>query len=296
MPQILNDIFLAINNREKAIILWLIILVVLASLKTSIRNSIKHLINAFFQKKLVQIYLAMILYVVGVTILLKKFEFWDVKNLPTTLKWFFIVAFVMLFNFEKANNPDYFKNSLRDNLKVLVIVEFIVNLYVFNILVEFLVFPIILMLSIILALSETDSKYESVNKFLNGTFAIIGIFLLFYAVNQIISDFSGFITYKNLNDFYQPILYSLAFIPFVYLVALYSNYETFFVRLSFFVEDKSVLRYAKFKSIYAIKFNIQDLSRWSNYINSNWRFKDKQEVDDAILVFTKSLKEKKNIT
>ena len=238
----------------------------------------------------------MILYVAGVTFFFNSIGLWEINSLPTTLKWFFIVAFFMLFRFENANSSDYFNNSLRDNLKILIIVEFIVNLYVFNIWIELFVFPIIAMLSIMLALSETDNQYESVKKLLNGIFSTVGICILIYAVIKIFSDLNSFLTYKNFNDFYQPILYSLAFIPFVYLVALYSNYETFFVRLSFFVEDKSVLRYAKFKSIYAIKLSIQDLSCWSNYIYSNWRFKSKEEVDDAILEFKKSINKKKNIT
>jgi len=290
MTQILVDILLAINNRERAIILWLFILVVFALFNKKIRESFTHLIKAFFQKKLVQIYLAMSLYIVGITLLIAITGFWNANNLPTTLKWSLVVAFVMLFKLEKANETDYFENSFKDNLKVLVIVEFIINLYVFNFWVEVFLFPIMVLLSSILAFSETDKQYEILKKPLNSIFIAIGIFLIIFAGYKISSNLSKFATINNLEDFYLPIVYSITFIPFVYLVALYSNYETVFIRLGFFVEEKTVLRYAKLKTICAVKFSIKNLNNWSQYINSNWRFKSKQEVDDAILVFTKSLK------
>lgn len=90
----------------------------------------------------------MTLYIICITIFLSHSGLWDINNLPTTLKWSFIVAFAMLLKFQKANNPDYFANSMRDNLKILVIVEFIVNLYVFNFLVEVVAFPFMVMLSL----------------------------------------------------------------------------------------------------------------------------------------------------
>ena len=238
----------------------------------------------------------MALYIVLITILLSQSGLWEIKNLSTTLKWSLIVAFVMLFKFEKAKEPDYFKNSFKDNLKILIIVEFIVNLYVFNLWGEILFFPFIVILSTLLAFSETDNQYDSVKKILNGFMVIIGSSLLIYAVYKTITDFSKFATLKNLQDFYLPILYSLSFIPFIYLIALYSNYETFFIRLGFFVEQSSVLRYAKFRTIFATNLSIKNLNSWSQYVNSNWRFKSKQEVDDAILVFTKSLKREKKQT
>ena len=296
MPQVFSDIFLAINNREKAIILWFILLVVVVCFNTKIRNSIRHLITAFFQKKLVQIYFAMAMYIASITFFFHTIGLWEVENLPTTLKWSFLVAFVMLFKFDKASSPDYFRSSLRDNIKILVIIEFIVNFYVFNIWVELLSFPFMVMLSLMLAISETDNQYEPAKKLFNGILITIGISLIIYAGLKISSNPNAFFTFKNFENFYHPIFYSLAFIPFVYLVALYSNYETLFIRLSFFVEEKSVLRYAKYKSFFAIKFSIKNLNSWSRYINSNWRFKSKQEVDDAILVFTESIKRQKNAT
>ena len=83
----------------------------------------------------------------------------------------------------------------------------------------------------------------------------------------------------------MPILFSITFIPFVYSAALYSGHETLFIRLGFFVDDASVLKYAKMKTIFAFNLNLWKLNKWSKYIYSSWRFKNNQEVDEAILLF-----------
>ena len=115
--------------------------------------------------------------------------------------------------------------------------------------------------------------------------SLIGLIFIFYAGYMLVTDFINFATLENLESFYLPVLFSITFIPFVYFFALYSGYETFFIRLDFFVEDATVLRYAKRETIFAHKLNLWKLNKWSKYVISSWRFKDKQEVDAAILAF-----------
>ena len=105
---------------------------------------------------------------------------------------------------------------------------------------------------------------------------------------MIITNFKEFATLENFASFYLPIFLSIMFIPFVYLFALISGYEMFFIRLGFFVDDDEILRYAKKKTAVAVNLNLWKLNEWSKYIVSTWRFKDKHEVDDAILMFKKN--------
>ena len=210
---------------------------------------------------------------------------WEMNHLPITVLWAVFIAFVMLFDFKKVNDSSYFKCALKDNLKALIILEFIVNLYVFDLWLELLFVPFAAIIGGMIAISETDKKYEITKKFLNFIMSLIGLIFIGYAGYKISTDFKQFATFENLESFYLPILYSITFIPFVYLFALYSGYETFFVRLGFFVDDTNVLRYAEKKTIFAFNLNLWELNKWSKYVNSSWRFKQKQEVDDAILVF-----------
>jgi hypothetical protein len=194
----------------------------------------------------------------------------------------------MLFEFQKANDRNFFITSLKDNIKGLIFLEFFVNLYVFNFWIEFLIVPVSAFLGGMNAISERSKEYEVVDKLINYIFVSFGLFVLIFNIYKAVTDFENFATIQNLESFYMPILLSIVFIPFVYIAALIAAYETFFIRLSFFVPEKSVLRYAKLKSILSIRFNLWSLNSWSDYIYKNWRFKSKEEVKEAIVAFKQS--------
>ncbi|MBN2000935.1 hypothetical protein JW935_25545 [candidate division KSB1 bacterium] len=227
----------------------------------------------------------MFIYIAFIVWLLKSLSLWKPDHIPLTVLWCICVAFVRLLDFQKANDRNFFKKSLKDNIKGLVFLEFFVNLYVFKFWIEFLLVPIFTIIVGIQTIAERDKEYEIINKIIKFILMVFGSFLIFYVAYKIITDFKNFASLQNLESFYIPILLSMLFVPFVFFAALLAAYETFFVRLQFFVPEKSVLRYAKLKSIFSIRFNLWKLNRWSDYINRNWRFQSKQEVRDAVASF-----------
>lgn len=276
----------AFNNRELAVSIWILIVVIwCVSAYSKVRKSFFQLIKAFFAWKLTFSYMLMFTYIACVIWWLKALAVWKIDHIPLTILWCACVAFVMLFDFSKANNQNFFKNSVKDNIKCLVFVEFFVNLYVFNFWVEFMLVPIFAIIGGMKAIAERNKEYEIVDKLLNYILGTTGSFIILYAAYKVVADFENFATLQNFESFYIPILLSILFIPFVYIAALLAAYETFFIRLQFFVPEKSVLRYAKLKTILSIQFNLWKLNRWSDYINKNWRFKSKNEVKEAVTGF-----------
>jgi len=74
------------------------------------------------------------------------------------------------------------------------------------------------------------------------------------------------------------------FLPFIYFVALYASYEILFVRLGFFVKDKSLLIHVKKKTLLAFGPNLWALKKWAKHINK-LEFMDEKGVDEAIQIF-----------
>lgn len=227
----------------------------------------------------------MFTYIACVICVLRLIGIWKIDHIPLTVLWSVCVAFVMLFNFQKANEPKFFKNSIKANVKTLVFLEFFINIYVFNFWIEFIIIPVFGIIGGMKAIAERDKEYKIVDKLLNFILVAAGLFLVFYSSYKVVTNFKNFATTQNFESFYMPILFSILFIPFVYIAALIAAYETLFTRLQFFVPDKTVLRYAKFKTILSIQFNLSKLNRWSDYINKNWRFKNKKEVKEAVAAF-----------
>ena len=285
MIETIQEFIKAFNNRELAASIWILVVVIWCVSYTKSRKPFLQLVKTFFAWKLTLSYLYMFTYIAGVILVLKVMSIWRINHISMTVLWCVCVAFVMLFNFQKANDQNFFSNSIKDNIKGLVFLEFFVNLYVFNFWVEFMIVPILVFIGGMKAIAERNKEYEIVNKFLNFIFVAAGLFLILHAAFKVITDFEEFATMQNPESFYIPILLSILFVPFVYIAALFAACESFFIRMSFFVPEKTVLRYAKLKTILSIQFNLWKLKRWSDYIIKNWRFKNKKEVKDAVAGF-----------
>lgn len=278
-----------LSNREFAIFIWIILFLIWGLTQRKIRDSFTSVVKAFFAWKLTLSYLVMFLYIAIILILLHFLGIWKFSHFANTILWIAGVAFVMLLDHSKANNESFFKDAIKDNLKILVALEFIINLYVFSLWVELLLVPVFSVLGVMLAIAESNKQYEVVQNGINYIMAIIGTFFIGYAVYMAVSDFNSFLTLENFKNFGIPILLTIMFSPFIYFLALYVNYETLFIRLQFFVNDKSLLRHVKKKTIFAFRLNLWVLNKWAKHINT-LRFEDKNSVDEAIRKFKNMIK------
>jgi hypothetical protein len=276
------------SNRELAIAIWILVAIIGSLTHHKIRKSLFHLLKAFFAWKLVLSYVFMFSYVALILLSLHALGIWRLTHLPITMLWIVCVAFVMLLDYSKANDQNFFKNAIKDNLRILIVLEFFINLYVFNLWIELLLVPIFVILGGMIAITDTDGKYHTVRTFLNYIMAIIGLGFTIYALYMVAVDFKRFATLENFANFYLPLLLTTMFLPFIYFAALYASYESLFVRLQFFVKDSSLLRYVKKKTLLAFGPNLWVLSKWSKHIIT-LRFMDEKGVDEAIRDFKSAM-------
>jgi len=274
-----------LSNRELAIAIWIFIAIIWVLSHSKIRKSFYQVLKAFFAWKLSISYTIMFAYITVIVMALNAFGIWKIAHLPITILWGMCVAIIMLFDFSKANDPNFFKNAFKGNLKGLIVLEFLINFYVFDLWIELILVPVFGVFGGMIAIAETDEKYETVNKLLNFVMGLIGLVFIGYASYMVVTHFKDFATLENFENFHLPILLSIMFLPFVYFTALYAGYETLFIRLQFFVQDAAVLKYAKKKTIFAFNLNLWELNKWAEHINTSWRFKAKNEVDEAIMGF-----------
>ncbi len=273
------------SNREVAIAIWIFIAIILVLSHSKIRNSFFQVIKAFFAWKLAISYLIMFAYITLIVLTLDAIGIWRMAHLSITILWVVCVAFIMLFQFSKANDPNFLKEAFKGNIIGLIVLEFLINLYVFDLWFELILVPVFVLIGGMIAIAETDEKYKMVKKLLDFIMSLIGLTFIGYASYKVVTDFKHFATLEHFETFYLPIVLSITFLPFVYFTALYAGYETLFIRLQFFVKDAAVLRYAKKKTIFAFNLNLWELNKWSEHINTSWRFKAKNEVDEAVRGF-----------
>ena len=153
--QSINNI---LDNREIAIFFWMGILFLWAIFNKKIRQSLIGVLKALTKKAVAISSLLMILYIGLMIYLSQKIDLWRPSNLGETILWIFGVAFVMFVNVNHASEDYYFRNIVVDNLKFVVILEFITNVYVFNLWIELILVPIMAFIGAIWGYSSFDLK------------------------------------------------------------------------------------------------------------------------------------------
>jgi hypothetical protein len=113
-----------------------------------------------------------------------------------------------------------------------------------------------------MAIAETDEKYIVVQKLMNNIAAYVGLSLLVYACWQVYIHFNQITTFETLRSFIIPILFSILYLPFIYIAIVYIAYENVFIRLQFVIKDISLHSYAKRQLLLNFIFNTQLLPIW----------------------------------
>lgn len=272
----INQIF---NNREIALFVWIVLIIGGVLLIKGVRKSLPNLLKTLFCKPIMLSILAMLTYITLIILVLYLIRFWDISLLKDTVYWLFGGAFVMLFHANKVYKEDnYFKNIVIDNLKLILVLEFILNLYAYSLVIELILVPIIIIVVILSAFSEGKEEYKPAKKFFDYLLMIILVSYLIYSVNIILSDFNGFASISNLKGFLLPPILTITLFPFTYFIALYMLYETFFVRIKFGTYgNKKIEKYARKKVFLLCWFNLKKLNTITTELN--WfKAKDKDEV------------------
>lgn len=251
------------NDREKAVMVWVVLALVLMLVNSDVRKSLSNLFASFFKLQILIPLFLMISYVALIVLLLSRVQLWVTPMLKDTVVWFLIVGSVMLVNYsEVKKDRAYFERKILGVLGAVAIIEFIVNLYTFPFWIELLlIIPGIFIITILLAYSSTKRQYISVKKVLGWVLAVVGLTLVVFALINIVNGFQDFATVKNLRGFLLPLWLTIATLPFIYLLALYGSYEELFIRLDFLMKvDKGTINYTKWKILIACLMNLKKLN------------------------------------
>ena len=267
------------NNREIASGIWIAIAFIATLFKSSLRTSLGHLIRSFFVKQLVILNTLLASYVVLVCFILSQIGLWDFSQLKATVLWAVFSALASLMrSLPSGGKVQPFQQWIADNIKVVVVVEFLVNFYTFPLVVELLLVPAITFLVLLLAVAEIDEKYAAVRSLLQYALAAIGILFVGLAVRNLFSDSSEFIRWSTAQDFMTPPLLSLLFIPFLLGTYWYAAYERIHVRLGVLNSiPEGLRRKAMWRAVAAFRGRIELADRWAR----DAQHKDIQSDEDV---------------
>src|SRR5690606_19823013 len=280
-----TDIQAIFNNREIALLFW-IALIVLAVLLSKLRKSLVPIFKILTGKMFLIIFSLIGAYLYGIILLLQNLEVWQSSNLKDVLFWLFSVGLILVFKINEAKSNAYFKGIFLSAIKWTILLEFIVNLYSFSLLTEIIILPVLVFLAMTQAVAEMDEKHKVVSKFLQNVIAIAGLSIFSYSLYKTIVNFDDVLTFQNLVSFLLPSTITVLFIPFVYFLALYSTYESYFIHLDFMTVKKDKVKETKKLILRIANINLDKLLR----IKKNFEkrvFYDDTDLQDYVQEISK---------
>lgn len=266
-----------LNNRELALLIWLMLFIVIFHWKLKNREALYGIWRALTQRKILYLLTVLALYLVACVWLLSVIDWWKLSNLKTTIVWIIVFIFVTIFNFNKIeSDKSYFRTLFIEAVGLGALLSFISSSYTFGLISELIITFLLIVLSLGTAISMNDVKLKPAHNLLITLLAAISLLLLVNSIYRIITEFGDFATYHTVREFLLPIALTVFSIPFLYGLHIYSTYERIFASLEFLIKESALRRKAKQKVITIFKLDIEGIEKWHRHIGI---FEQKSETD-----------------
>jgi hypothetical protein len=267
------------NNREISVFAWLLIFFAWAIMQRNIRSALYNLIKIFLLRRILVSILLMLVYILSAIVILYKIDFWNNTLIKDTVLWIIGGAFIMLMNANKANkDKTHLKKLFIDNIKFVVIFQFIINLYTFGLVIELLLIPFLTFITMLSAYAKHKEEHKQVKVVFDVIATVVTLYAFSYSLYQISVNFQEFASDKNLRTFMLPIILGIFYLPFIYFTALYMAYEELFTRVDFRMRDnKDLVNFTKKRIAYTCLFSLTKINSFSKKIKI-YNFKNESEI------------------
>ena len=208
--------------------LWLVAMVALPEIKSDgVGSSFLGVLRALASPKLLLLFGSAALYSSALVVVAKEAGLWQTTTAKATVYWFFGTAVILVGNATQLSpdDPAFVRKLLRGSLKLTILVEFLVNLYVFPLVVELLLVPLLLLFVGMQVVVEHEPNMVQARRVVSWVLGTIGVGLMLYAALRALGDWGGFWTRENAEDFVVAPVLTLALVPFLCLVAWESRRE-----------------------------------------------------------------------
>jgi len=272
------------NDREIAIVFWTIVFFSWAFSRIEIRRSLFQLVKTFLSLKIIIPFTLLFIYSFLFVLFLRYIHIWSLSNLKETIYWFIfsgvIIAFKTIID-EKTVRP--IRKIIKELFAFTIILEFIVNTYVFNLLVELFFVPTIAILTAVYIYATIKTEYKKVEKIIGTLLTIIGIVMIIHATIQIYHDFDKFGRFDTLIDFIIPPVLTISILPAIYLFMLYAYYELIFIRIDLMLNSKEMQRYAMKLLILHCGFKVSKVKHMLKFrVNQLYDNASKEEISSIL--------------
>jgi hypothetical protein len=217
-----------LNSREDAAVIWLAAIIAFVVYKSDggILTSFWDLARTLFPKLAILCGSAAA-YCAAVVFLAAKAGLWHTTALKETVYWVFAGCFMLVGRavHERQGGWRYLRKLLGSAIRITIVVEFVVNLYVFPLLVELILFPVLLTLLVTQDADKYDPSKRDAARFANTAIAYLGVLALTYVGVSAATDLDGLLARENAESLLVAPALAVAVVPFLYAVSWWSQRE-----------------------------------------------------------------------
>ena len=227
------------NNRELVTLIYLGLFVLLAVSIRGARSALLQMLKLLVTSK-VGVTLAIFLaYTAAVVWMMSRLKLWDASLVGSTVLWMLLVGFAWFLNLSEADkDPRFIRRHVLEAVAVGAFLEVYVNLAVLSIPLEFVFQGFLIFVVMLNVVAKQEERYKPVARLTSGILIFAGIGVFVYATVQLAIDWSE-LDFRNIvNQFLLPIWLTLAAVPCIYLIALYAGYESLFMHMRFWNDDR----------------------------------------------------------
>jgi hypothetical protein len=210
-----------------------------------VRHSMGGVIKSFFAKKVLFIFLSIALYSVTIISLLYFVEFWNKTLLKDSVFWFFGTASLLIFKVTASADLSFFKKLVIDSVKFTLVFEYIFNLYVFSLSLEFFFVLAMILLAMMKPLADREEKHKPARGCINNSILILSVGAILFSAIKTVQHYDEFFTITNIKNLLLAPVLTILYLPFFYLITFYIQYETLQVNIECMFADKEKVNKAK---------------------------------------------------
>lgn len=272
------------NNREWAMLVWLVIPLVGAILTNKeARSSLAGVLRMLLQRAIAIPILLLLGWIFLEVFLGYQIGLWRSDLTTDFIMWILVSGIVLFFSFKKASTQRHFlRRSALQTLGIAEIIQFLTNMFVMDLWVELILVPIISLVVISATVAERDPRHAPARRLLQGILTLFGIVLLAFSFQQLIANWDTMDWTATGRKFLLPIFLTVYLLPFVYMISLYAAYESAFKRMDFFRRSGRVPASAKIAVVSVLHFRARQIgalrSPWVNQLAAQTTFADSRRL------------------
>lgn len=274
------------SSRELAFMTWSVIILIWICFSQKLRHCLREILKAFFAIKLQILFVGGYIYLGLILLLIWRHIHWDNVLIKDCIIFTLITSIVMIGG---AIEQKRVRNNIFDTIKATTIIAFYINTFTFSFIIEFVLLPVVVFLSMTAAYAKSSINPEEnrVGCLLESFINLVYLGIIIYGGINIYQNPSIIIQEQSVYSLILPFILTVCFTPYLFVVKLYSAYEYFLIRLKASTANLARKHYRIRRNmiIKTCGFNLNKLEYVSKHLKI-FMYKDDEEFNRALNIIS----------